>query len=359
MSRTLYLILENGTVFEGKSFGAERETLGELVFTTSMTGYLETITDQSYYGQVVLQTFPLIGNYGVITPELLCDTPALNGYIVREWCQEPSNFRCEGELDTFLKKLNVPGIYGIDTRALTKILRENGVMNCKFSFSSEVTDEILNEIKNYKITDAVKNTTTKEIKKFETENAKFNVVIVDFGAVSKMEKELLNRGCNVTIVPADTKAEDVKAMKPDGIVISNGAGNPSENSEAVEEIKKLFEYNIPMFGICLGHQLIALSQGAKTEKLKHGHRGASQPAKEISTGRVFITSQNHGYTVVNDSLPQNSQLSFVNSNDATCEGIKYLDKPVFSVQFIPATTGGPQDTGYLFDDFINLMSKDK
>ena len=359
MSRTAYLILENGVVFEGKSFGAEKETMGELVFTTSMVGYLETLTDPSYYGQVVMQTFPLIGNYGVIHPEFISDAPVLNGYIVREWCQVPSNFRCEGDLDTFLKESNIPGIYGIDTRALTKIIRENGVMNCKFSFSADVTDELLEEIKNYKITDAVKNTTVKEVRKIEVENAKYNVVVMDFGASANVEKELLKRGCNITTVPADTNADDIKAMNPDGIVISNGAGNPADNEKAIEEIKKLCEFNIPTFGVCLGHQLIALSQGAKTESLKYGHRGASQPAKDLSTGRVYITSQNHGYVVTNDSLPQNAKLSFVNSNDGTCEGIDYTDKPVYSVQFIPVTSGGPQDTGYLFDRFIDMMSNNK
>jgi carbamoyl-phosphate synthase small subunit len=359
MSRAAYLILENGTVFEGKAFGAEKETTGELVFTTAMTGYLETLTDPSYYGQVVIQTFPLIGNYGVIPADFESDSPSLKGYIVREWCQVPSNFRCEGDLDTFLKESGIPGIYGIDTRALTRIVREYGVLNCKISYSPDVTKEELDEIKNYVITEAVESTTIKEKEHFDAENGDLNVVLMDFGAKHNIGRELVKRGCNLTVVPAHTTADEIKAMNPDGVMLSNGPGDPSDNTEIIAELKKLCDFGIPTFGICLGHQLLALSQGAKTEKLKYGHRGANQPAKEVETGRVYITSQNHGYAVVSDSMPENGNVSFVNGNDNTCEGVNYTNMPAFSVQFHPEACGGPHDTAFLFDRFIELMKNNR
>lgn len=359
MSRAAYLILENGTVFEGKAFGAEKETTGELVFTTAMTGYLETLTDPSYYGQVVIQTFPLIGNYGVIPADFESDSPSLKGYIVREWCQVPSNFRCEGDLDTFLKESGIPGIYGIDTRALTRIVREYGVLNCKISYSPDVTKEELDEIKNYVITEAVESTTIKEKEHFDAENGDLNVVLMDFGAKHNIGRELVKRGCNLTVVPAHTTADEIKAMNPDGVMLSNGPGDPSDNTEIIAELKKLCDFGIPTFGICLGHQLLALSQGAKTEKLKYGHRGANQPAKEVETGRVYITSQNHGYAVVSDSMPENGKVNFVNGNDNTCEGVNYTNMPAFSVQFHPEACGGPHDTAFLFDRFIELMKNNR
>ncbi len=359
MSRAAYLVLENGTVFEGKAFGAEKETTGELVFTTAMTGYLETLTDPSYFGQVVIQTFPLIGNYGVIPADFESNSPALKGYIVREWCQAPSNFRCEGDLDAFLKKSQIPGIYGLDTRALTRIVREYGVLNCKIQYTPEVTDKDLEELKGYAVTGAVESTTITEPESFEPEKEELNVVLMDFGAKHNIGRELVKRGCRLTVVPAGTKAEEIIAMNPDGVMLSNGPGDPSENKEIIAELKKLTDRKIPMFGICLGHQLLALSQGARTEKLKYGHRGANQPAKELATGRVYITSQNHGYAVVSDSMPQNGVVSFVNGNDNTCEGVNYTDMPAFSVQFHPEACGGPHDTAFLFDRFIKLMKDNK
>ncbi len=359
MSRAAYLILENGTVFEGKAFGAEKETMGELVFTTAMTGYLETLTDPSYFGQVVIQTFPLIGNYGVIPSDFESDSPSLKGYIVREWCQVPSNFRCEGDLDTFLKNAGIPGIYGIDTRALTRIVREYGVLNCKISYSSEVSKEELEKIKNYVIEDAVESTTIKENETYKAENPEYNVVLMDFGAKHNIGKELVKRGCNLTVVPSNTTAKEIIDMNPDGIMLSNGPGDPSKNVQIIAELRKLCDAKIPTFGICLGHQLLALSQGAKTEKLKYGHRGANQPAKELETGRVYITSQNHGYAVVNDSLPENGVVSFVNGNDNTCEGVRYTNMPAFSVQFHPEACGGPLDTAFLFDRFIDMIKEHK
>lgn len=359
MSRTAYLILENGTVFEGMAFGAEKETTGELVFTTAMTGYLETLTDPSYYGQVVIQTFPLIGNYGVIPADFESDSPSLKGYIVREWCQVPSNFRCEGDLDTFLKESGIPGIYGIDTRALTKIVREYGVLNCRISYSSDTGAKVLEEIKNYKVEAAVENTTIKKAESFKADKPELSVVLMDFGAKHNIGRELVKRGCNVTVVPANTTAQQIIDMNPDGVMLSNGPGDPSDNTEIIAQLKILCDKKIPIFGICLGHQLLALSQGAKTEKLKYGHRGANQPAKDTKTGRVYITSQNHGYAVVSESVPSNGVVSFVNGNDNTCEGITYKNMPVFSVQFHPEACGGPHDTAFLFDCFINMMKENK
>jgi len=359
MSKKAYLILETGAVFEGVAFGAEKETTGELVFTTAMTGYLETLTDPSYYGQVVLQTFPLIGNYGVIPADFESDTPALRGYIVREWCQVPSNFRSEGNLDTFLKEKGVPGICGVDTRALTRIVREYGVLNCQIRYTPDITAEELEALKSYRVTNAVESTTISENEVFDAEQEDFNVVVMDFGAKHNIGRELNKRNCKITVVPAHTTAEEILSLNPDGIMLSNGPGDPKENTAVIEELKKLTASGVPIFGICLGHQLLALAQGGETEKLHYGHRGANQPVKELASGRVFITSQNHGYAVVSDSLPEGAEVSFVNGNDGTCEGVTYTNMPAFSVQFHPEACGGPQETSFLFDKFIDMMKEYK
>ncbi len=359
MSRKSFLILENGKVFEGKGFGADKEVTGELVFTTAMTGYLETLTDPSYYGQVVIQTFPLIGNYGIIPSDFESTKPVLKAYIVRNRCQEPSNFRCDGILDTFLKDSDIPGLYDVDTRAITRIVREYGVMNCKITSTLENLESDLEEIKSYKVTDAVKSVTPTEVTTENAENPKYNVALWDFGAKGNIQRSLVKRGCNVTVFPSYATAEQILGINPDGIMLSNGPGDPMENGEVIEQLRILCEKKLPTFGICLGHQLLALSQGAKTEKLKYGHRGANQPATDTETGRVYITSQNHGYAVVGSSLPSNAKESFVNANDGTCEGVTYTDMPAFSVQFHPEACGGPLDTEFLFDKFIALMSKSK
>lgn len=355
MQQSVYVVLENGQMFKGESFGASGEIVGEIVFTTGMTGYLETLTDPSYYGQIVVQTFPLIGNYGVIPADYESASPKLKAYIVREWCQAPSNFRSEGELDAFLKANHIVGVFGIDTRELTKIIREYGVMNAKITTTLDDLDTVLKEIKANKIVNAVNSVSTRKISLSKGEQDGYKVVLWDFGAKENIRRELIKRGCEVIVVPAETTAATILEIHPDGIMLSNGPGDPADNKGIIQEIAELCKSGIPIFGICLGHQLLALSQGAETSKLKYGHRGANQPVKDLSTGRVFITSQNHGYAVETDTLPEHACLRLINANDETCEGIEYTNMPAFSAQFHPEASAGPLDTNYLFDQFIDRM----
>lgn len=349
----IYICLANGDIFEGKGFGATGEVLGELVFTTGMGGYVETLTDPSYYGQIVMQTFPLIGNYGFIDKDKESEKSAVSAYVVREYCDAPSNFRCDKTLDDYLKENNIVGVYGVDTREITKIIRESGVMNALITSNPRNAD--LEKIKAYKITDAVKSVSSVKPAMSASQEHKFNVVLIDYGTKKNIVRELNKRGCNVAVVPYDTKSEDILSLDPDGIMLSNGPGNPEENTKAIEELKKLVGKK-PIFAICLGHQLLALSQGGKTEKLKYGHRGVNQPVKNLKTGRTFISSQNHGYAVVNDSVEAaGGIISFVNANDGTCEGIDYPEKQAFSVQFHPEACSGPHDTKFIFDKFIDMM----
>lgn len=354
MNKPAYLILENGAVFRGKRFGAERNVSGEIVFTTAMTGYIETLTDPSYYGQMVVQTFPLIGNYGMISSDFESEKPALKAYIVREWCQDPSNFRCEGDLDTFLKQNDIVGFCGVDTRALTKIIREYGVMNAMITDTGEHAASVAESLRGRVIEGAVK-AVSGQREVLRPEKTKYRVALWDFGAKRNIARELVKRSCEVVIMPSGSTAEEILREQPDGIMLSNGPGDPAENAGIIQELKKLCEVKKPTFGICLGHQLLALSQGAKTGKLKYGHRGANQPVKDLSDGRVYITSQNHGYAVENGSLPEGAELRFVNANDGTCEGVVYQNMPAFSVQFHPEACGGPLDTGFLFDRFLKLI----
>lgn len=347
-----YIVLEDGTVFEGKRFGSSQNMIGELVFSTGMCSYTETLTDPSYAGQIVMQTFPLVGNYGVIHEDFEGKS-AVRGYVVREYSKTPSNFRSDGEINDFLIANGIPGIYGIDTRELTKIIRERGVMN------AYICDEVptdLSEIKNYKIENAVESVTSKDFETYlstSSEGEKYFVVLVDYGAKKNIIRSLCKRGCKVRVVPSTTNAKEILALCPDGVMLSNGPGDPAENVFCIEQIKMLMR-KVPIFGICLGHQLMALANGAKTEKLKYGHRGGNQPVRDITTGRTYITSQNHGYAVVSDSI-SGGTLRYVNANDGTCEGIDYKDKKAFSVQFHPEACGGPHDTEFLFDRFIDMM----
>ena len=356
-ARRGYLILENGRIFQGYFFGKEAEAIGELVFTTAMTGYLETLTDPSYYGQLVIQTFPLIGNYGVIPIDFESARPVLKAYIVREWCQQPSNFRSEGRLDAFLKQAGIPGLYGIDTRALTRIVREQGVMNAKLSFTPDADEALLVQLRNFSIKGAVSSVSALPQPHLEQPQSGPLIALWDFGAKLNIERELLKRGCRVKVMPASSTAEDILAANPQGIMLSNGPGDPAENTGIIKELRKLFKSGLPIFGICLGHQLLALAAGAKTGKLKYGHRGANQPCTQTDTGRVYITSQNHGYAVLNDSLPSDARVSFINANDGTCEGVDYLNMPAFSVQFHPEASAGPKDTAFLFDRFVSMLEK--
>lgn len=388
-------------VFEGSGFGSEGCVIGETVFTTGMNGYIETLTDPSYYGQIVTQTFPLIGNYGDIAKDHESARCNLKGYIVREWCDEPSNFRCGGDVDSYLRSQNIIGLYDIDTRRLTKVLREAGVMNGMIisGSSKEAVEafaalndekkkaELLEKIKAYKIVNAVESVTGSASGVEEPADVVFSesvqyrfvpvtaggtkindpelamkdgkgkkVVLWDFGAKANIRRELLKRGLEVVTVPSSYNAEQIKALNPDGILLSNGPGDPAENTGIIEEIKKLLKTGIPVFGICLGHQLLALASGAETMKLKYGHRGANQPVKYLKTGRVYISSQNHGYAVKNETLPKGAELSFVNTNDGTCEGLVYTNVPAFSVQFHPEACSGPLDTSFLFDEFVKLIN---
>lgn len=356
-----YLLLANGQVFEGKSFGVTGTTIGEVVFATGMTGYQETLTDPSYYGQIAVQTFPLNGNYGTNSDDFESPQCWMKGYIVREWCEVPSNFRCEKTIDEFLKEHHVIGLYGVDTRQLTRIIRECGVMNGAITTEDVYAkkEELLAQIQAYEIKDAVKTVTTKEIKRYTVENPEHKVVMMDFGYKAHILRHLLNRNCNVTVVPAHTTAEEILAINPDGVMLTNGPGNPEENTEVIETLKKLIAAKMPMFGICLGHQLTALANGGKTMKLKYGHRGGNQPVKDLNTGRVYVTSQNHGYAVVGDSInPAVGKMSHWNVNDNTCEGVEYYNAPVYTVQFHPEACGGPRDTSYLFDRFMTMMRKE-
>ena len=347
-----YLILEDGTVFAGRSFGVAGDVTGELVFTTGMTGYLETLTDPSYYGQIVLQTFPLIGNYGVIPSDFESGAVGAKAYIVKHPCQEPSNFRSEGNLDTFLKERGIVGLCGIDTRALTKMIRQKGVMNGKIT-ACPPTEADRDEAKGYEIREAVAAVSSRTVQKL-TDGTR-RTVLLDFGAKRGIAAALETRNCEVWSFPYNAKAADILQMKPGGIMLSNGPGDPADavNARILETLRELMKSGVPIFGICLGHQLLALANGYQTEKLKFGHRGANQPVRETATGKVYMTSQNHGYAVITRGTDATGQCSFVNVNDGTCEGIDYGRS--FSVQFHPEAHGGPLDTAFLFDRFIERM----
>ncbi len=344
-----YLVLQDGQVFEGERFGAQTDSVGELVFTTGMCGYLETLTDPSYAGQIVTQTFPLIGNYGVIPADFEGETH-VRGYIVREVCEAPSNFRSKGTLDAFLKAQGIPGLCGVDTRRLTRVLREQGVLNAMLCDNPPAD---LAEVRAYRVADAVAEVTCKTPQTLPAEGTpRFRVALLDYGMKRNILRELRARGCEVTVFPADTAARTILAGGFDGVMLSNGPGDPADNADQIAQIKKLLGA-VPLFGICLGHQLTALAAGGSTYKLKFGHRGVNQPVKAVGGTRTYITSQNHGYAVA-DGVP-GGRVSFVNANDGTCEGVDYPEKRAFTVQFHPEGCAGPHDTAFLFDRFTALM----
>lgn len=397
-----FLILEDGTVFEGTHIGAQKEIISEIVFNTSMAGYLEVLTDPSYAGQAVCMTYPLIGNYGICKEDMESLKPWPDGFIVRELSRIPSNFRCDMTIQEFLENNGVPGIAGTDTRALTKILREKGTMNGMITTNEACLNEeyrskeILPKLKEYTTGKVVEIVTCKN--KYEIKGVKdisengpisgsshFNsteydagirekkpsmvrqlngqglkIALLDFGAKANIARSLAARGCDVTVYPALTKAEEIIASKPDGIMLSNGPGDPKECVSIIAEIKKLYDTDIPIFAICLGHQLMALATGADTFKMKYGHRGGNHPVKDLESGKVYISSQNHGYVVDMDKLdPKVAVPAFINVNDGTNEGLSYTGKNIFTVQFHPEACPGPQDSGDLFDRFIETIQKAK
>ena len=388
-----FLILEDGTVFEGTHIGADKEVISEIVFNTSMAGYLEVLTDPSYAGQAVCMTYPLIGNYGICKDDMESRKPWPDGFIVRELSRNYSNFRADISIQQFLEENGVPGIAGIDTRALTKILREKGTMNGMITTNENYNfDEILPRLKAFTTGKVVEKVTCDHVYEVKgsqslTENgaisgsAKFDaaafaqgvrekkpslvkelngkgkkVALLDLGTKANIAYSLKSRGCDVTVYPAQTKAEEIIAAAPDGIMLSNGPGDPKECTEIIAEIRKLYDTDIPIFAICLGHQLMALATGADTYKMKYGHRGGNHPVKDLATGRVYISSQNHGYVVDMDKLdPKVATPAFINVNDGTNEGLNYTGKKIFTVQFHPEACSGPLDTNYLFDQFFAWM----
>lgn len=386
-----FLILEDGTVFEGTHIGAEKEIISEIVFNTSMAGYLEVLTDPSYAGQAVCMTYPLIGNYGICTEDMESTRPWPDGFIVRELSRIPSNFRSDKTIQEFLEEHGVPGIAGIDTRALTKLLREKGTMNgcittnenydfeelskkMKVYTTGKVVEKVTCEQKytvngsreleeNGPISGSARYTGQKEMRPslvYKLNGKGMKVALLDMGAKNNIAHSLAQRGCDVTVYPALAKAEEIIKDEPDGIMLSNGPGDPKDCGSIIAEIKKLYDTDIPIFAICLGHQLMALATGADTYKMKYGHRGGNHPVKDLQTGRVYISSQNHGYVVDMEKLDEKiATPAFINVNDGTCEGLKYTGKNIFTVQFHPEACAGPQDTGFLFDRFIEMMKEGK
>lgn len=382
-----FLILEDGTVFSGTHIGADKDVVSEIVFNTSMAGYPEVLTDPSYAGQAVCMTYPLIGNYGIVTEDMESVRPWLDGLIVRELSRMPSNFRTDMTIQEFLEKYEIPGIAGIDTRALTRLLRDRGTMNGMITTNADYDmTEVKERLAAYRTGEVVKKVTCKEkytvkgsrtleengpisgssvytgekemrpsmVKKLNGAGKK--IAMLDLGLKVNIVRSLAQRGCDVTVYPATTNAEEILKSNPDGIMLSNGPGDPKDCGSIIDEVRKLYESDVPIFAICLGHQLMALATGANTYKLKYGHRGGNHPVKDLADGRVYISSQNHGYVVDMDSLdPKVATPAFINVNDGTNEGLNYTGKKVFTVQFHPEACPGPQDSGYLFDRFIEML----
>jgi carbamoyl-phosphate synthase small subunit len=357
------LILENGTVFRGESIGSMEERICEMVFNTSMTGYQEILTDPSYAGQGVVMTYPLIGNYGVNHEDNESTRPWPEAFVVRRLSQRGSNFRCEGSLGDFLKEHNITGIQGVDTRALTKILRNQGSMNGMLTCAEHFNvSQVLERLKAYRVENVVEKVSRKEQEVFTPSEGKpaYRVALMDYGVKQNIINCLVNRGCEVTVFPASTPAQTILTGGFDGVMLANGPGDPAENTAIIAQVKKLYDSDLPLFGVCLGHQLLALATGAKTGRLPYGHRGGNHPVRDIEKNRVYITSQNHGYMVLAESVdPAVAQVSHVNVNDGTCEGLLYKRPNCFTTQFHPEANAGPRDTEYLFDRFVQSMGGDK
>lgn len=359
-----WLLLADGTVYEGRSFGATGTAIGEVVFTTGMTGCQETLTDPSYYGQIAVQTFPLIGNYGTNDDDVESDQIYMKGYIVREWCDSPSNFRAKERIDLFLKRHNTIGLFDIDTRALTRRLRVNGVMNGAITtepITGKNRKKLLEQIEAFAIADAVDSITVPAPKTYPAHGKRrCRVALFDFGYKRNIRESLRARGCDVVVVPARTSAAELTALRIDGVMLSNGPGDPEENVQVIKNLREIVQLGLPVMGVCLGHQLLALAMGAKTQKMPYGHRGGNQPVVDLATGRTYVTTQNHGYAVLGESLdPKVGEVSHVNANDKTCEGVRYLSIPAFTVQFHPEACAGPADTSFLFDNLLAMIDKHK
>jgi carbamoyl-phosphate synthase small subunit len=357
LEKQAVLVLEDGRTFRGYSFGAEGETFGEMVFNTSMSGYQEILTDPSYAGQLVCMTYPLIGNYGTNSEDSESRKPWAEGFVVREACKIASNWRAEETLDSYMKRHKIVGIEHIDTRALVRHIRDKGAMRAVISSVDLNETSLLEkvnssaEMKNRELASFVSVDESYEYSK----TGKYHVICYDFGVKTNSLREFEKRDCKITVVPAETSAEDVLKLKPDGIFLSNGPGDPSSMKSVVAEIKKLTESKIPMFGICLGHQILGQVFGGTTYKMLFGHRGGNQPIKDLTTGKVEITSHNHGFAVDADSLPSEIEITHINLNDKTVAGLRHKNLPIFSVQYHPESAPGPHDSEYLFQRFIDLM----
>jgi carbamoyl-phosphate synthase small subunit len=343
------LILENGMEFEGRAFGYLEETVGEVVFNTGMTGYEEVLTDPSYYGQIVTMTYPLVGNYGLNLDDIESDSPKVKGFIVREVCEFPNNFRCEMTLNDYLKNNKIVGLEGIDTRALTKILRNSGTMRGIIVNENVSESYIKDKIQSFTNKEAVKTVTSKEV--YTMDGTGKHIAVMNFGIKENILRSFKHRDCKITVFPASAKAEDVLNVNPDTIFLSNGPGDPEDLTSEIENIKGLIGKK-PIVGICLGHQLLALAMGGKTGKLKFGHRGCNHPVKDLKKNKVYITSQNHGYYVT--ELPKDMEVTHINVNDGTVEGMRHKTLPIFSVQFHPEACPGPRDVDGIFDEFLEV-----
>ncbi len=361
LSKKAILVLEDGRAFRGLAFGAEGECFGEMVFNTSMSGYQEILTDPSYAGQIVCMTYPLIGNYGVNEEDTESRRPWVEGFVVKEVSRAASNWRSTETLDSYLKRHRIVGIEHIDTRALVRHIRDKGAMRAAISSTDldekSLLEKVLSspEMKNRELASAV---TIEDSFEYPAETEeKFHIVAYDFGVKTNSLREFAKFGCRVTVVPAETPAEKVLEMKPDGIFLSNGPGDPASMKKTVAEIKKLTESQTPMFGICLGHQILGQVFGGETYKLKFGHRGGNQPIKDLTTGKIEIAAHNHGFAVEAESLPENVEITHINLNDNTVAGLQHKTLPVFSVQYHPESAPGPHDSEYLFKRFVELMEK--
>lgn len=351
------LVLENGSVFEGTGFGSDDSISGELVFNTAMTGYQEAISDPAYYGQIVMMTYPLIGNYGINRDDFETVAPFVNGIVVKELCDHPSNFRSDESMSSFLKAHNIPGIQGIDTRKLMRVIREYGTLKARITDIHQAREQVIEELKTYEgANDQVKQTST--LRPYVVPGRGVRIVLVDFGMKHGVLRELTKRNCHITVVPYNYSAEQISRLKPDGILLTSGPGNPEDVASSIEMVQEL-KHKFPFFGIGLGHQIFALACGAKVEKMKFGHRGANYPVKDIEKDKTLITSQNHGYTINEASLADTSLcITQIVLNDQTIAGIKHTEKPAFSVQYYPESSPGPEDTNYLFDEFIDVVKSE-